>query len=486
MVRNKFQLATIILLTMAMRFIAPTSVSADLLGYWSADSTGGQGSTLINDLGDSALDGELFEVQYTSAGEGHTGAPQDYALEFPGEDFDYVVIPPTDETFEEATFTAWVKGIPTGAWTGMISTRGGQALYLGFQATTTDLAYVWNDNSRDTWGWVSDVSIAEEEWTFVALTITEDAGTVYAGIPGEGLDSNSNEIDHVPQDNFNEWRLGEDDCCGTERNFAGLMDDVSIWNEALTEEQLNSLFLGTQNPLSLAGLGPGPGGAPVLLAGDADEDLDFDQLDLVRVQIAGKYLTGAPATWGDGDWDGAPGGQQGSPPSGDGEFNQLDIIGALAAGVYLTGPYAAIQKGGVAGDGQTSITYNPKTGELGVDAPAGTDLTSVNIDSAAGSFTGDPAQNLGGSFDNDSDNNIFKATFGSSFGSLSFGLVAQTGLSEDFVANDLTVVGSLAGGGDLGAVDLIYVPEPSTLAMLVFGMLLGLRYFGIVIIEGQQ
>ena len=102
-------------------------------------------------------------------------------------------------------------------------------------------------------------------------------------------------------------------------------------------------------------------------------------------------------------------------------------------------------------------------------------MTSINIDSAAGIFTGDPCANLGGSFDNcggpNNNNNIFKATFGSSFGSLSFGNVAQTGLTEDFVANDLTVVGSLAGGGDLGAVDLIYVPEPSTFVLAVMCLL---------------
>ena len=33
-------------------------------------------------------------------------------------------------------------------------------------------------------------------------------------------------------------------------------------------------------------------GGPALQPGDADEDLDFDQLDIVKVQIAAKYLTG--------------------------------------------------------------------------------------------------------------------------------------------------------------------------------------------------
>lgn len=44
-----------------------------------------------------------------------------------------------------------------------------------------------------------------------------------------------------------------------------------------------------------------------LQAGDANQDLAFDQRDLVRVLVAGKYLTGRPATWGEGDWDAAPG-----------------------------------------------------------------------------------------------------------------------------------------------------------------------------------
>jgi hypothetical protein len=215
----------------------------------------------------------------------------------------------------------------------------------------------------------------------------------------------------------------------------------------------------------------GGGGPPALQAGDSNQDLEFNQRDIVAVQIAANYLTGQAATWGQGDWNGAPGGSVGSPPTGDGLFNQRDIVAAQQNGLYLAGPYAAIQPGGTPGDAQTSIVYDPATGEVSVDAPANTELTSINIDSAAAVFTGEPAQNLGGSFDNDADNNIFKATFGSSFGSLSFGRVAQAGLSEDFVLNDLTVIGSLAGGGDLGDVDLIYVPEPASSLILGIGLL---------------
>lgn len=239
-----------------------------------------------------------------------------------------------------------------------------------------------------------------------------------------------------------------------------------------TKEYLDDESL---HPVLNITFGAGQGG-PQLQAGDADQDLDFDQIDLVAVQVAAKYLTGQAATWGEGDWNAAPGGAPGNPPAGDGVFDTLDVITALQAGLYLTGPYAALSPGGMVDDGQTSLIYNAGTGSIAVDAPSGTELTSINIDSAAGIFTGEAAANLGGSFDNDADNNIFKATFGGSFGSVSFGNVAQAGLSEDFVLGDLSAVGSLAGGGDLGEVDLVYIPEPSALGLILLGLLMsGLR-----------
>ncbi len=106
---------------------------------------------------------------------------------------------------------------------------------------------------------------------------------------------------------------------------------------------------------------------PSLQAGDADMNLKFDQLDVIKVLLAGKYLTGQPATWGEGDWDRAPGGIPGHPPTGDKLFNHLDIVAALQNGLYLAGPYAA---GGLAQlapnltDMPTEIIPEPASGTL--------------------------------------------------------------------------------------------------------------------------
>ena len=81
--------------------------------------------------------------------------------------------------------------------------------------------------------------------------------------------------------------------------------------------------------------------------------------------------------------------KSGNPPTGNGLFDQVDVVAALAAGTYLTGPYAAIQLSGETGDQQTSLVYDAGTGELAVDAPAGQELTSINITSNDGNFIGD-------------------------------------------------------------------------------------------------
>jgi hypothetical protein len=103
-----------------------------------------------------------------------------------------------------------------------------------------------------------------------------------------------------------------------------------------------------------------------LQAGDANQDAQFDQLDIVQVLRRGEYLSGQSATWGDGDWDGAPGGLPGDPPQGDGRFDQLDIVASLRHGLYLSGPYDALGGVGQSAVNLASVAEVSRTGDLAV------------------------------------------------------------------------------------------------------------------------
>ncbi len=59
-----------------------------------------------------------------------------------------------------------------------------------------------------------------------------------------------------------------------------------------------------------------------LIAGDANRDGVFNQLDIVQILQSAKYQTGQPATWTEGDFN------------RDGVFDQLDIVAALQTGKY--------------------------------------------------------------------------------------------------------------------------------------------------------
>jgi hypothetical protein len=434
--------------------------AAELLGYWKLDE--GAASAEAIDSSGNGLHG-TYDGGVEPGVQGAPGFGQ-------GAHFDgvsgQIIIGPGDETgfgdlTADFTVMAWInpeqfahKNRVFGS-----SPHGGAGWGWGTIGDQLEIT-TWSVRDYDE---AADLEL--DVWTHAAIVLDENFEAHFY-VNGEFIGSQPHPTEG--RTTTNDFSIGYA-CCAPEY-FEGRLDEVGVFSGALTEEQIkNAMNFGVSNF---------EGGAPGRLqAGDADQDLDFDQLDLVRVQIANKYLSGTAATWGEGDWNGAPGGRQGSPPPGNGFFDQLDIIAALNANVYLTGPYGAVRDNGARGDGQTSVVYNPTTGEVAVDAPAGVSLTSINIDSAGAIFTGAPAQNLGGSFDNDADGNIFKATFGSSFGSISFGNVAQTGLSKAFVLGDLTIVGSLAGGGALGDVDLIYVPEPSTIALFLFGLLVGLRRF---------
>lgn len=207
---------------------------------------------------------------------------------------------------------------------------------------------VFGPDSRIVTGW-DETDTPTGEWTHAAL-VWNDVGdhTIFVnGDPGDtefGVGADDFGLNE-PED----WTIGGDGLAARPdrgnpddfRYLSGELADFAIYDGELTRQEIQEIMQS----------GVPTSAGPSLQAGDADQDLDFDQIDLVLVQQAAKYLTGDPATWGEGDWNGAPGGSPGNPPPGNGVFDQLDIIAALAPGHYLTGPYGAISPGGARGDG---------------------------------------------------------------------------------------------------------------------------------------
>ena len=65
--------------------------------------------------------------------------------------------------------------------------------------------------------------------------------------------------------------------------------------------------------------------------GDANVDGEFNSGDFVQVFTAGKFETGAEASWADGDWN------------GDGRFDSGDFVAAFTDGGFEQGPRVAAQ-----------------------------------------------------------------------------------------------------------------------------------------------
>ena len=107
-------------------------------------------------------------------------------------------------------------------------------------------------------------------------------------------------------------------------------------------------------------------------------------------------------------------------------------------------------------DEQGFQKHNASTGELSLDS--GLILSTVEIVSTAGIFTGDPAMNLGGNFDVDNDHKIFKLS-PEGFSQVTFGNVAIPGLPRSFIEQDLSILGSRLPAGPIGnyAFDVIPV-----------------------------
>jgi len=100
---------------------------------------------------------------------------------------------------------------------------------------------VWNNNSDQTWGWRQGPVIPKNEWAMIAITIDKDKAVSYVYTDKNKLQSNVNKIPHEKQTIADNLKIGRDECCGDNRHVMGIIDEVMIFNRALSENEILKL-----------------------------------------------------------------------------------------------------------------------------------------------------------------------------------------------------------------------------------------------------
>jgi hypothetical protein len=253
----------------AARIEGPSLAAGIATCYWRVDEIMPDGTVIPGDVWDFSkgtmighwkLDESGDSTAGDASGHNHPGSVKGEALWHPsqGVHSGAIELNGTDNTVEindlsfetnNATFTAWIKGQKAADWAGILFSRSGQPCGMHFGANNT-LHYTWNNNSSDTYDWGGGPVIPENEWAFVAIVIRPDKTIACVYDQNNGLKSAENPIPNIPQ-TVDQLKIGWD----TEqepRRFKGLVDDVRIYNYALSQDELKTLVQKEDAPKPVA------------------------------------------------------------------------------------------------------------------------------------------------------------------------------------------------------------------------------------------
>jgi len=158
----------------------------------------------------------------------------------------WITVPALNVNTSTLTVTAWIyplgsQAASQAAYAGLFFCRSGTTVSgMNYDSTGANLGYTWNNNSS-TWGWSSGVQPPANQWSFVALVVQPAGGTVYL-INTNGVQSANNAVANPSQAFAGASTIGTDTYAATARGFNGLMDEVAVFNQALTATQLQQLF----------------------------------------------------------------------------------------------------------------------------------------------------------------------------------------------------------------------------------------------------
>lgn len=144
------------------------------------------------------------------------------------------------------TLTAWIYPISSQvANAGLIMNRGSSVAGLTYTGATDGngnftLGYNWN-NDTGTYGWDSKLVAPLNQWSLVGLVVTATNATVYVGNTS-GLVSSVHTYSHAALSFAGPGLIGYDSYSAPARGFNGSMDEVAVFGQALSPDQMLALL----------------------------------------------------------------------------------------------------------------------------------------------------------------------------------------------------------------------------------------------------
>lgn len=166
----------------------------------------------------------------------------------------FVTTPPLGLTVSNATLLCWVY--PAGNQSvseGLVFSRGSSGAVNGINfGANNGFSYTWANNPA-TYDWSSGLTIPPNMWSFLALVITPTNATGFV-FNANGQASAVNSVTNPPETLATGFTIGADPQSSTlsYRILNGEMDEVAVFNYALTVAQLSQIYSVANTGLTLS------------------------------------------------------------------------------------------------------------------------------------------------------------------------------------------------------------------------------------------
>jgi hypothetical protein len=146
------------------------------------------------------------------------------------------VVPPLQRRSDSVTVTAWINraGVQN-PWAGIVFSRDESTVAGLSVGTAHELRYHWNGTN---WSWDSGLLVPAFQWVFVALVVEPQQATLY--LHDGALQSAVHIASHDLEEFDGSTKLGHD-ADSESRRFRGSLDDVRIYDHALTPTEISDL-----------------------------------------------------------------------------------------------------------------------------------------------------------------------------------------------------------------------------------------------------